>query len=117
MFYWLLCENSASARVLRTILQGIVAVFVASLPQVQDLAAEALFALGLPELMVLAIVPAVMALLSPIMAKVGAYIPPVKQKGCVVCDAEDNVISLEEALSECPEQPNFEDCAKGDDNG
>ena len=73
MFYWLLCENSAWAKVVRTVLQGFVGVLVASLPQVQDAVIEMLTSLGIPHFAVLAIVPVIMAVLSFTMAKAGEF--------------------------------------------
>jgi len=103
MFYWLLCENSAVAKLVRTVLQGIAGVLIAALPQVHDAAIHALTEIGLPEFMVLAIVPIVMAILAPAMAKLGEWAATPKFSECVVCDADGNVIPLEEALEDCPE--------------
>lgn len=71
MLYWILCENSAVAKLVRTILQGFAGVLVAVLPLVHDAVMHALHAVGLPDFVVLAIVPIVMAILSPAMAKLG----------------------------------------------
>jgi len=67
MYYWLLCTNSALARLVRTILQGLIAFLVAYLPSLLDM-------WEVPEALALAIIPAVMAILSPVMAKLGDYL-------------------------------------------
>jgi hypothetical protein len=117
MFYWLLCENSALARLVRTTLQGVAGVLVAAMPQAQTAAKELLMVFGLQEFAAIILVPFVMALLAPLMAKLGDFSQLPSLKNCVVCDAEGNELSLEQALAECPEQPNYEECIEGDSNG
>lgn len=59
---WLFESNAASARLLRTIIQGVLAVVVSYL---STLAANA------PEIVAMLVIPIVMAILSPIMAEIG----------------------------------------------
>jgi len=106
--YWLLCENSASARYVRTVLQGFVGSIVAYLPQILDL-------WRLPEWLSLLVVLVVMAILAPLMAKLGQRTVYPSFDECVVCDADGAVISLKQALEECPEMGTID--GVGDDNG
>lgn len=94
--HWLLCENSASARYVRTVLQGLVGSAVVYLPQFLDL-------WQLPEWLSLLIVLVVMAILAPLMAKLGERKGYPSFDECVVCDADGNIVSLQQALEECPE--------------
>ena len=67
MFYRLLCENSASARALRTVLQGIIAVLMGFLAFIQIVERAPSFV----EVMTLLVIPTIMAILSVLMAKLG----------------------------------------------
>ena len=63
---WFFESNEASARVLRTIVQGILGVLISYLSTI---------ATGAPEIVSLLIIPCVMAVLSPIMAEIGKHLP------------------------------------------
>ena len=63
-FEWLLRSNSTGARVLRTVLQGLISVFLSALPELVGLTTFD------PVIQAL-IVAALMAILSPIMAELG----------------------------------------------
>jgi len=67
MVHWLLCENSASATVLRTILQGIIAATLCFLAFIQAVERVPY----LVEVVTMFAIPAVMAILSPLMVKLG----------------------------------------------
>ncbi|MCL2606623.1 MAG: hypothetical protein FWD93_05020 [Coriobacteriia bacterium] len=95
---------------MRTVLQGFIASTVAYLPQFLNL-------WQLPEWLSLLLVLAVMAVLAPLMAKLGEYATCPSFDDCVVCDAEGNIMSLEQVLEQCPELESEEDFQAGDDNG
>lgn len=59
---WFFESNSASARVIRTIVQGVLGVLMSYLTVIGS---------GAPEIVALLIIPGVMAVLSPIMAEIG----------------------------------------------
>jgi hypothetical protein len=103
MFHWLLCENSITARWLRTVTQGIAAVFVVALPEVRYVLSEVLSVLNLPDWMIVSVVPILMLLLSPLMAKLGEWSAKADPEQCIVCDAQGNELFIEEALQDCPE--------------
>jgi len=67
MFYRLLCENSAPARALRTILQGVIAALLGFLAFIQVVERAPYFV----EVVTLLVIPTVMAILSVLMAKLG----------------------------------------------
>jgi len=69
--HWLLCENTASARLLRTILQALLAFVVTYLPQIVGM-------WDMSEWMALALVGFVMCVLSPVMEKLGHLTTPKK---------------------------------------
>lgn len=77
-------------------MQGLVALIVTYLPQFFDMWL-------LPEWLSLALVLVVMAVLAPLMAKLGERTALLSFSECVVCDAEGNIVSLEQALEERPE--------------
>lgn len=62
---WFFESNDASARVLRTIVQGVLGVLISYLGTV---------ATNAPEVVSLLVIPCVMAILSPIMAEIGKHI-------------------------------------------
>ena len=59
---WFFTSNDTSARLLRTIIQGVLGVFCSYL---------SVLALNAPEFVALFVIPLVMAILSPIMAEIG----------------------------------------------
>lgn len=60
---WFLESNDSLARLCRTIAQGVIAVIIAYLTTVSN---------SVPEIVSLLVIPIVMAILSPIMALIGA---------------------------------------------
>jgi tetrahydromethanopterin S-methyltransferase subunit C len=112
MLHWLLCENSAAAKLLRTILQGIMGVLIAFLAFIQMVERVP----SIVEAVTMFVIPTVMAILSPLMAKLGDLTACHKYPladDCIVCDADGNEMSLEQALEECPEEPFEEDDKNG----
>lgn len=67
---WLLRSNNTWARLLRTLIQGILGVLVAELPNIVGL-------LNIPDYIQGIIVAVVMAILSPIMAELGKHVEQV----------------------------------------
>lgn len=63
-FEWLLRSNSTGARVLRTVLQGVISVFLSALPDIIGL-------FNMDPVVQSLVVAALMAILSPIMAELG----------------------------------------------
>lgn len=63
-FEWLLRSNSTGARVLRTVLQGVISVFLSALPEIIGL-------FNMDPVVQSLVVAALMAILSPIMAELG----------------------------------------------
>lgn len=63
-FEWLLRSNSTGARVLRTVLQGVISVFLSALPEIVGL-------FNMDPVVQSLVVAALMAILSPIMAELG----------------------------------------------
>ena len=63
-FEWLLRSNSTGARVLRTVLQGVISVFLSALPEIVGL-------FNMDPVVQYLVVAALMAILSPIMAELG----------------------------------------------
>ena len=61
---WFFESNDASARVLRTIVQGVLGVLISYLGTI---------ATNAPEVVSLLVIPCVMAILSPIMAEIGKH--------------------------------------------
>jgi len=103
MFYWILCENSAVARWLRTVLHCFAGVLVVALPEVRYALGDVLVALNMPEWAIVAIVPVVMLLLSPLMTKLGEWSVKSSPDQCIVCDAQGNEYFIDEVLQGCPE--------------
>ena len=66
-FEWLLTNNSTGARILRTIIQGLLGVIVAELPEIVGL-------FNVPDWVQAMIVAAIMAILSPIMSELGKHV-------------------------------------------
>ena len=64
---WFLRSNSMWARLLRTVVQGLLGVLVAELPEIVGL-------LNIPDYFQAIIVAVSMAILSPIMAELGKYV-------------------------------------------
>ena len=64
---WFLRSNSMWARLLRTVVQGLLGVLVAELPELIGL-------LNIPAYLQAIIVAVIMAILSPIMAELGKYV-------------------------------------------
>lgn len=69
---WFFTSNDTSARLLRTIVQGVLGVICSYL---------SILALNAPEFIALFIVPLVMAILSPIMAEIGKGTEPEEKIG------------------------------------
>ena len=97
MFIWLLCTDSKMARLTRTILQGFIGFVIAYLPQY-------LTWWSVSEPFALLIMGLTMAVLSPLMAKLGEYALYPSTKNCIVCDAEGNELPLEAVLELVPEE-------------
>ena len=70
---WLLRSNSTGARILRTLIQGVLGVLVAELPELVGL-------FQIPDWAQALIVALVMAILSPIMAEFGKTVEVMGQK-------------------------------------
>ena len=70
---WLLRSNSTGARILRTLIQGVLGVLIAELPELIGL-------IDMPSWLQALIVALVMAILSPIMAELGKTVEVMGQK-------------------------------------
>jgi len=70
---WLLRSNSTGARILRTLIQGVLGVLIAELPELVGL-------FQIPDWLQALIVALVMAILSPIMAELGKTVEVMGQK-------------------------------------
>lgn len=90
-FEWFLTSNSTGARILRTIVQGILGVLVAELPEIVGL-------FNLQPWLQATIVALVMAILSPIMAEIGKHIEVVNAKKRFLAD-NPNAEDKEEVLA------------------
>lgn len=72
---WLLTSNSANARVLRTVIQGIIAV----IPSILNY-----YAPFMPDWFSVILVPAIMCILSPVMAELGAAIKEKQEEDHII---------------------------------
>ena len=70
---WLLRSNSTRARVLRTVLQGVISVVLSALPEIVGL-------FDMDPVVQSLVVAALMAILSPIMAELGKTVEAVNMK-------------------------------------
>ncbi|MCL2403677.1 MAG: hypothetical protein FWC86_05585 [Coriobacteriia bacterium] len=109
MFYWILCENSAAARLLRTLVQGIAGVLVVALPDVRYVLGEMLANLSAPQWAIAIVVPVVMVLLSPVMTTLGKWSTRSNPDACIVCDADGNEHFIDKVLEACPEESQSKD--------
>lgn len=85
---WLLRSNNTWARLLRTIIQGILGVLIAELPEIVGL-------FNIPDYIQAIIVAVMMAILSPIMAELGKQVEQVNMMKRLKASSKIEEISSE----------------------
>ena len=105
MFYWLLCEQTASASFWRNVAKGLIAFVMTYVPQLLDF-------WQLPEIVALGVMGALWVVLSPIFVKLGGVAEAEKFKHYMMYDADGNETPLYDYLKENPEQPFCGDSGK-----